>query len=200
MNEYDQDANTSEAEKKIREQVDNAESASLSIEEIIAGLAKLSPVEFAAVREETARRLGLTPEDLDKKVRKMAADQIIADLAKLSPLEYDTVRVAKAQALGVRQKILDASVEEKRHSAEAHQSAESSAALAPPPPEPWPEEVDGRALLDEIHEFIGRFVVVTPPVLVTLPVWVVFTYMLDIAEYSTRLAILSRPSAAANLC
>ena len=40
--------------------------------------------------------------------------------------------------------------------------------LCPPPPLPWPEEVDGRARLNEIHEFIGRFVAVTPHVLVAL--------------------------------
>ena len=57
-------------------------------------LAKLPPIEFSAVREEAAQRLGLTPEQLDEEVAKVRQrliplEEIAAELAKLSPLAYD---------------------------------------------------------------------------------------------------------------
>jgi len=166
-------------------------------------LAKLLPREFARVQEEAAQRLELTPEELYDQARKIGlktVDEIVADLARLSPLEYDQVRTQKAEALGVRLKTLDDAIEKARHGAEAQQSGESSTALAPPPPEPWPEEVDGSALLDEIYEFFGRFLVVNPHAQVAVTLWAPFTYLLDIADYSTRLTIISATMRCGNPC
>jgi putative DNA primase/helicase len=154
-------------------------------------LSKLPLLEFKAVQEEAAKRLGLTPEELFEQVREKITPATVADLAKLSPLEYDQVREANAQALGVRQSTLDGEVERARHGGEAHDPAEAAAALAPPPPEPWPDAVDGNTLLNDIHKFISRFVATTRHQLDALTLWIVFTYLLDIADYSTRLAISS---------
>src|SRR5262249_40060305 len=130
-------------------------------------------------------------EEVFKRRQRLILEETVAELAKLSPLEYDQVRVEKAQALGVRQKTLNDEVEKVRHGAKVHESGEASESLSPLPPEPWEHEVNGGTLLDEIHKFIGRFVAVTSDVLVTLTLWVVFTYLLDIVDTSPRLAILS---------
>jgi uncharacterized protein DUF3631 len=63
--------------------------------------------------------------------------------------------------------------------------------LAPPAPDPWPDPVDGLALLDALHKFIARFIILGKHAVVALTLWIVFSYLLDIAETSPRLAITS---------
>ncbi|MBV8135350.1 MAG: DUF3631 domain-containing protein [Deltaproteobacteria bacterium] len=109
-------------------------------------------------------------------------------LAELPKLEFDRKRRDAAKRLGVRQQTLDEEVEKLRPRAEGEKPPGS---LAPPGPEPWGESVEGEALLNEIREFIGRFVAVDRHALVAMALWVVFTYLLDIAETSPRLAITS---------
>lgn len=147
------------------------------------------------MKEEAAKTLGLKPEELHEEVfkrrQRLILDATVAELAKLSPLEYDQVRVGKAQALGVRQKTLNDEVEKVRHGAKVHESGEASESLSPLPPEPWEHEVNGGALLDEIQKFIGRFVVIGSHAQVAVTLWVIFSYLLAIADYSTRLEIVS---------
>jgi putative DNA primase/helicase len=60
-----------------------------------------------------------------------------------------------------------------------------------PAPEPWTDPVDGAELLDDIRSFLGRFIVADAPALDAVTLWIAFTYLLDAAETSPRLAILS---------
>ena len=69
--------------------------------------------------------------------------------------------------------------------------AVASEGLAPAAPEPWAEPVDGLALLNALHAFIKRFIVVSPSSLIALALWIVFSYLLDVAETSPRLALTS---------
>jgi hypothetical protein len=121
-------------------------------------------------------------------VEKMAE---IERLAGLTEVEYELERKKAAELLGMRVGALDAAIAKKRAKAQAQETGEASASLAPAPPSPWSEEVDGSVLLEEIYLFIGRFVAGTPNVLVALTLWVVFTYLLDIVEINPRLAITS---------
>jgi hypothetical protein len=115
----------------------------------------------------------------------------IHELAAGNDLEYELKREAIAEEFKIRVAVLDAAVTEQRAKTQAQRPGQASDSLAPPPPEPWPDEVDGCALLDEIHKFIGRFVVVGSHVQVAVTLWVVFSYLLDVADYSTRLTIIS---------
>jgi putative DNA primase/helicase len=63
--------------------------------------------------------------------------------------------------------------------------------LAPPTPDPWPTPVTAAAVLDEVRDFVKRFVVVTEHALTAIVLWIAFTYFFEIAETSPRLAILS---------
>jgi hypothetical protein len=116
-----------------------------------------------------------------------AIDPNVERLAKLSPLEYDKCRKAEAKKLGVRADTLDEEVAKAR----PKMPAAATEALAPAAPEPWAEPVDGQTLLNDLLGFIKRFIVVSEPSLIALALWIVFTYLLDIAETSPRLALTS---------
>ena len=52
-------------------------------------------------------------------------------------------------------------------------------AISFPEPEPWPEPVDGAALLDEIAATLKRYVVMGEQARHSAALWVVHTYLLD---------------------
>jgi putative DNA primase/helicase len=114
--------------------------------------------------------------------------QEIERLGSLPEVEYELMRKAAAAKLAMRVAALDAAVHKKRGGTA---TAAASTTLAPPAPEPWPQEVSGSELLDEIHGFIKRFIVVDQHVLVALSLWAAFTYLLDIVDTNPRLAITS---------
>ena len=89
----------------------------------------------------------LTPAELNARV---------AELARLPSLEYGACRLNEAAALGFsRVHVLDKEVKRLRDENEAQHRANRSGPFKPV--EPWPEPVDGAALLDELHATILRF-------------------------------------------
>lgn len=64
-------------------------------------------------------------------------------------------------------------------------------AAALEPPEPWPEPVDGAALLSEIRSTFERFLVLPDGAAAALSLWVVFTHAHDAAAVSPLLALVS---------
>jgi putative DNA primase/helicase len=65
------------------------------------------------------------------------------------------------------------------------------APIAPPAPDPWDHPVSGLTLLNDLRDFLAKFVVLTQDELIAISLWIIFTYFLDLAEYSPRLAITS---------
>jgi hypothetical protein len=57
--------------------------------------------------------------------------------------------------------------------------------------EPWPEPVDGRALLDELAQLLRRFVVLPPTADTTLALWIVHTYAFHLRDVSTYVGVES---------
>jgi hypothetical protein len=57
--------------------------------------------------------------------------------------------------------------------------------------EPWPEQVDGSALLDELESVLGRYVVLPPWAAATSALWVLHTYAFQLRDVSTYLGIES---------
>ena len=57
--------------------------------------------------------------------------------------------------------------------------------------EPWPEAVDGKALVDEIAETIGRFVVLEQWAKDATALWVIHTYAFELRGVTTYLGIQS---------
>ena len=113
----------------------------------------------------------------------------ITRLSKLNDLAYERERGTAAKKLGMRAPILDKLVAAERRSANAEQG--NGAALKLREMEPWPEQVDGAATLNEINALVGRYIATSPSALVAATLWILHAHMIDAARISPRLAIKS---------
>jgi putative DNA primase/helicase len=133
--------------------------------------------------------------DADAKAAAARAEQQLIDqLASLSPVEYDQRRTDAARELGVRRSTLDDAREARRAALAAERS---------PPPlfghwvvEPWPDEVDGDALIRDILRRIRRHVVLTPDQSITIALWILMAWAHS--EAAVHSPILLATSAEAN--
>lgn len=108
-------------------------------------------------------------------------------LATLSSLQYEKVRHTEANGLDIRVTALDAEI------ARRCGSNDSQVARLPfaETPEPWPEPVDGTALLGELDRTFARFVVLPPGAATAAALWVIHTFAIDAARMSPFLTITS---------
>lgn len=117
-------------------------------------------------------------------------DQAIARLAALPPLQYDRGREAEAKRLNVRVGTLDKLVARARGD-----EAEDDGAQGSPLPfedlEPWPEPVDGAALLDSLAATFARFLVLPEGAAEALALWTMHAHAHDAAQISPVLALTS---------
>jgi hypothetical protein len=116
-------------------------------------------------------------------------DDEIRRLAKLSVIEYERERKSAAERLNVRAPILDRLVAAER--AKFDDDSKQGHAVHLPEPEPWPEPVDGTALLNALAMNIRGHVVMLDHAADTVTLWVIHTYLLDCFGISPRLAITS---------
>ncbi|MFZ5834712.1 MAG: DUF3631 domain-containing protein [Pseudomonadota bacterium] len=100
-------------------------------------------------------------------------DATIEALAALRPHEYDRVRTAEATRLRVRTATLDDAVKGLR----AQQSGGAASLFTDV--EPWPEPVNGAALLDEISSTVRRFIVCDPEIADVAALWIAFTWLIE---------------------
>jgi hypothetical protein len=112
-------------------------------------------------------------------------DRVVIDLAKLKPLQYAKARVQNAKLLGVTVGALDAEVKRRRPKDDERDF------LPHWNVEPWPEEVDGDALLDELRNYFRRYVVLPEEADVALALWVLHTWVFDCFDITPYLAITS---------
>jgi putative DNA primase/helicase len=104
----------------------------------------------------------------------------IERLAALRPLEYERVRKDEAVRLHVRVPVLDKLVTEAREARVKRQSDGKMFRTV----EPWPEEVDGQQLLDELAATFRRFVILPTHAAETLALWTILTYTHDCFQHS----------------
>lgn len=114
---------------------------------------------------------------------KWEREQAIMRLAGLSTLDYEAVRETEAKKLKVRVGVLDKEVEK-------HRAPDEQAPLFTEI-DPWPDVVDGGALLDEIASTIRRYIVVPDHTPETVALWVLNTYVHDASYHSPMLLITS---------
>jgi hypothetical protein len=112
-------------------------------------------------------------------------------LAKLSGLQYERERERAAKQLGVRQGQLDKEVYARRPKGRDPGKRGQGRPLHIESSDPWPEPVDGVALLNGIAETIRAHVVLSPEAAAAAALWCLHTYALDAAQHSPRLAITS---------
>ncbi|CEF49371.1 unnamed protein product [uncultured bacterium] len=115
-------------------------------------------------------------------------DTEIVRLAALPLLRYAQERKVAAKRLGCPIGILDKLVATARPGAADDLQGQP---LDLPSPQPWPEPVDGDAVLDEISMLITQHVVMHRVAANAVALWVLHTYLLDAAQATPRLAIKS---------
>ena len=123
---------------------DNASSEQKAADDWLAAFAKKS--QEALARRDAEQKAGPRPDD---KV-------LIERLARKDHTEYDRMRADLAETFGIRVGTLDDKVEAIRKKLAVEDDEE---ALPHWNVEPWPEEVDGDALLDSIRRVIRRYIV-----------------------------------------
>jgi hypothetical protein len=115
------------------------------------------------------------PDPAKKAAAEADEQKLIGELARLSALEYDKRRERVARDLGVRKSSLDKEVEGRR--------AELAAEVEPTPlyphwvVEPWPEAVDGDALIRDIVRRVRRHVVLTQDQALTVALWILMAWV-----------------------
>jgi putative DNA primase/helicase len=131
---------------------------------------------------------------VEKAQKEQSEDPVAAieRLAKLTAIEYEQQRKNAAEKLNVRASILDRLVEGER--ARLNPNADDGRqghAVSFPEPQPWPDPVDGAALLDEIATTIRRHVVMPEHARDTCALWAVHCFLTDRFFVSPRLGIRS---------
>lgn len=110
-------------------------------------------------------------------------------LAKLGPVDYDRARKNEALALGCGAPALDKEVERRRPKHQANAPGEDSGMFQKF--DPWPDHVDGAALLDGIAGIIERHMVLPPCAADAIALWVLHAHAHDTASISPLLAVTS---------
>jgi len=106
----------------------------------------------------------------------------IRQLAGLDPLDYECRRQEGAAALGLRVSILDAEVVKLRPKPEIDAAPDYFGDV-----DPWPDPVDGAALLDELLATLRRFCVLPDHSDVLIAAWVLHAHAHDCADISPLL-------------
>jgi hypothetical protein len=122
----------------------------------------------------------------------------ILRLARLSDITYGRERKQAAEKLGLPISWLDKIIRSKK--AEIVEQAAGNAEAANggqgrpinlPEPEPWPDVVDGAALLSAISKAVLRYMVMEPGAAECIALWAVHAHALDAFDITPRLAITS---------
>jgi len=113
-------------------------------------------------------------------------ETLLAELARLPRFEYDRRRKAEADKLGIQLKTLDQEVAELRA-----QAASAKDFLPHWSVEPWPEHVDGAALLDALRAHFNRYVVLPKYADIALALWTLFTWVFEKFDIAPYLSITS---------
>jgi hypothetical protein len=113
-------------------------------------------------------------------------DPLLVELARLSRFEYDKRRKQEAKNLGIQLSTLDREVAELRAQAAADKDFLPHWTV-----EPWPQPVDGAALLDALRAHFSRYVVLPGHADVALTLWTLNTWTFESFDIAPYLSITS---------
>ncbi|MBF0500022.1 MAG: DUF3631 domain-containing protein [Candidatus Riflebacteria bacterium] len=111
-------------------------------------------------------------------------NEVVEKLLKMSPLEYSQRKKEAAKELKITVSDL-----EKIMSAERKATKKSDKVVMFEPVEPWPEPVNGAALLNEIYTNLRRYAIAEPGELRTATLWIVLSWLVDYASVLPNLII-----------
>lgn len=123
------------------------------------------------------------------------ATELATALAPLDPMTVEASRERFLRAtkghLRAPARFFDTALADAKTSEGARDATGQGQLLQFEEPEPWPEPVDGAELLTELSNTFRRFIILKPPQLTALALWVVNSYVFDAAWITPRLAITS---------
>ncbi len=117
------------------------------------------------------------------------SDAEIRRLASLSVLQYARQRDDAAKRLGVGLGMIDRLVKAERDKTAG--AGTQGRPLSFPQIEPWPDPVDGAALLDDLVVVISKHIVMADYAVHATALWIIHTYLLDVTDITPRLGIMS---------
>jgi hypothetical protein len=118
-------------------------------------------------------------------------DEAIVRLAALSPLEYERQRKAAAEKLQCRESVLDKLVNAERLLSRPPTDNLQGTAVKLPEIEPWPEPVNGAAVLNEISRRIAQLIVLRDGAADAITLWCAHAHCPQCSEVSPRLCVTS---------
>jgi hypothetical protein len=138
-----------------------------------------------------------TDEELDKLIRRPSEeraareaaanpDSVVVELAKLSKIKLAQCRKEKAKALGITVRELDELVREQRKQLTNH-----NAGLPHWEVEPWPDDVPGDKLLDNIKAEFKKYIVLPAGAGDAIALWVLHAWTFDAGDISPFLVLVS---------
>jgi hypothetical protein len=116
------------------------------------------------------------------------SDKLIVELVALSEISYQKRRKDAAKTLGVQVGVLDKMVSVKR--AEA---ADEESELPHWKVEPWPRDVSGADLLDDLKSTFEKYILLPPGAAEASALWVLHAWTMDAGDISPFL-VLSSPT------
>ena len=120
-------------------------------------------------------------------------EETLERLAALPPMLYERERDKAAKELGVRVPVLDLEVDKRRPKDTSEDDVSGSSVLFDEY-EPWPEVVDGAALLDRLSATVSRYAIMPKGAAEAVALWVLFAHTHDCHTMSPILAILAPDS------
>lgn len=110
-------------------------------------------------------------------------EELLQRLAGLSALEYERTRQGAAERLNIRPAALDSIVKQLRNAKRiASQQEEAGRGVLFEDVEPWPESLDGAALLSELALTIRRFVICQTETAHAAALWAAMTWLIDVVQ------------------
>lgn len=116
----------------------------------------------------------------------MALNREVVRLSLLSEVEYEQQRTGTAKTYRVRAQFIDKMIAETREKQATSALLNADAAITP-----YPEAVDGKALLHDLVQTIRRFTILTSNSALTVALWTIFTYIIGRVSIAPILGLIS---------
>jgi hypothetical protein len=118
-------------------------------------------------------------------------DSLLEELATLSPIDYDRRRIESAERLGIRVSTLDRIIAQARGTNDESAGQGYAITFSDDKDTPWPAQVEGAHLPDDIAATYRRHIVLPHGGADTLALWTLHTHAHDVATVSPMLALQS---------
>jgi putative DNA primase/helicase len=131
--------------------------------------------------------------DAGRKDERATDEALVEELAKLGHVAYGRRRIKAAEQLGIGVGFLDAAVKSRRE--ELAEGCQEEPEFSHWKVEPWPEPVDGDALIRALVGRIQSHVVMAPEAALTIALWIKFAWVHEYAAIHSPILMITSPEA-----